>query len=372
MLASRHTELEMVVASNAVQLLEHDGGRPRASAEPQSSVTLADLGFEALFDRLLDAVVIARLSTGRIVFWNAAAEKLFGYPASEAIGKPIEMLMPEPISHVHRAGIERYLRTGHGLIVDADAPVEMPARTRNGEEIRVELALSELAGPDEQRFAVAVIRNAMLRKQLELTTLDLTQARVARDEAEAAIAARDELLGMVAKTVERLPSAEQLDRLVTALGALRDARLGTHRGRSVDVDVVDVVHAACDAARRRAAGKRLLVHLPPSAPASCDPAQLRLVLDYVLDDLVARSERGARIELRVEQLSPQVIQLNVHTQLGAEHGRSSVTLLVSRLLMQHIGGTLHADVSARGQIEVVMTVPATRRERRAATRRRSR
>ena len=86
---------------------------------------------------MLDAVVIARLSTGRIELWNPAAERLFGFSAQEAIGQSIEILMPEPIADVHRAGYERYLRTGHGLIIDAGAPVEMPARTKSGDDIRI-------------------------------------------------------------------------------------------------------------------------------------------------------------------------------------------------------------------------------------------
>src|SRR5215208_3618113 len=110
-------------------------------AEP--SVDANDLGVGVLFDRVLDAIVIARLPTGRIALWNAAAEKLFGYAADEVIGQSIEILMPEPIAQVHRIGLERYIRTGHGLIVDAGSPVEMPAQTRTGESIRIELALSE-------------------------------------------------------------------------------------------------------------------------------------------------------------------------------------------------------------------------------------
>src|SRR6184192_1907565 len=134
----------MVIASN--WMLGNADGEELPSANggvEESDVDVADFSIGTLFDRLLDAVVIARLTTGRIVLWNPAAEKLFGYTAEEAIGRSIEMLMPEPVARVHRAGLERYLRSGHGLIVDADTPVEMPARTRRGEDIRIDLSLSE-------------------------------------------------------------------------------------------------------------------------------------------------------------------------------------------------------------------------------------
>jgi PAS domain S-box-containing protein len=347
----------MVVVANVSHGLAADRTRLRSVAAPQSAPGVPDLGVGVLFDRLLDAVVIARLSTGRIVMWNAAAEKLFGYPAAEAIGRSIEILMPEPIAHVHRAGLERYIRTGHGLIVDADSPVEMPARTKRGEEIRVELALSELQSPDGERFALAVIRDAMHRKQLELTTLELTQARLARSEFESALSAQSELLDAVATLLETTPAPDELQRLAHALADLKRLRAGELRARPVEVDLVDLVHATADAARRRTAGRRLLVHTPPSAPASCDPVRFRQVLDQVLDELIQRSSERAQVELRVEQVSPQLVQTSVRTDVRGG-GEPGVSLLVSRMLMRHQGGSLRAEVTPSGSLEVILTAPA--------------
>src|SRR5262249_13345786 len=155
---------------------------------------ITELKLGVLIDRVIDAVIVARLDSGRIVLWNPAAEKLFGYTAEEAVGRSIEMLMPEPIAHLHRTGMERYMRTGRGLIIDADSPVEMPARTRSGEEVRVEINLSELQSLSGERYAMAVMRDARHRKQLELANLELVQARLARSEAEARLAAIDQLL----------------------------------------------------------------------------------------------------------------------------------------------------------------------------------
>src|SRR4051812_44175839 len=87
----------------------------------------ADFDLGALFQRGLDAVVVGDLDSGRIVLWNPAAERLFGHSAAEAIGQPIEILMDAGIGSVHHAGMERYRHTGHGMIVDAERPVEVPA-----------------------------------------------------------------------------------------------------------------------------------------------------------------------------------------------------------------------------------------------------
>src|SRR5437879_3009863 len=160
----------------AATTLRHalDASRPRLSPTSHPAAALSTsaspaVPIDTFFERVLDAIVVARLSTGLIVLWNEAATKLFGYTAEEAVGKSIEMLMPEPIAEVHRAGMSRYQRTGRGLIMDADSSVEMPARKRSGEEFRVELALSELRDPSGERFAVAAIRDATMHKQLELT-----------------------------------------------------------------------------------------------------------------------------------------------------------------------------------------------------------
>src|SRR5438309_4622175 len=69
--------------------------RPRA---PHSeTVSPNDLGLGKLFVHTRDAVVVGNVDTGLITLWNPAAEQLFGWSAAEAIGRPIELLIPPPI-----------------------------------------------------------------------------------------------------------------------------------------------------------------------------------------------------------------------------------------------------------------------------------
>jgi PAS domain S-box-containing protein len=52
----------------------------------------ADLGIGRLFRQIRDAVVVAEVATGRIVLWNPAAERLFGYAARQLVGQPVARL----------------------------------------------------------------------------------------------------------------------------------------------------------------------------------------------------------------------------------------------------------------------------------------
>jgi PAS domain S-box-containing protein len=131
-----------------------------------------DLGFGTLFERIRDGVIVADAKTQRIVLWNAAAAKMLGYSASEALKLRVEELVPESLKDAHRAGITRYARTGHGRYIDSDAPLDLPAVKKNGQEIRVELSLSPIrpvhdADDGEAQFVLAIIRDVTERKRAE-------------------------------------------------------------------------------------------------------------------------------------------------------------------------------------------------------------
>ncbi len=119
-----------------------------------------------------DAVIVADAKTQRIVLWNAAAAKMFGYSASEALKMRVEELVPESLKDAHRAGITRYAKTGQGQYIDSDAPLDLPAMRKNGKQINVELSLSPIrpvhdAEGDEAQFVLAIIREVTERKRAE-------------------------------------------------------------------------------------------------------------------------------------------------------------------------------------------------------------
>ncbi len=129
-----------------------------------------DVGIGRLFGSVRDAVILADTKTQQIVLWNPAATRIFGYSPSEALGLRVEVLVPEYLKASHRAGIARYAETGHGPYIDSHRPLELPALTKSGEEIHVELSLNpirDIPDLDDRRFVLAIIRDITRRKRAE-------------------------------------------------------------------------------------------------------------------------------------------------------------------------------------------------------------
>ncbi len=84
---------------------------------------------------------------GMITDWNSQAEKIFGWTRSEAIGRRLsDLIIPYLHRDDHQAGLERFLRTGQAAILGRRFEIE--AMRRDGEEIKVELSVTELRRRD--------------------------------------------------------------------------------------------------------------------------------------------------------------------------------------------------------------------------------
>ena len=127
-----------------------------------------ELGFGTLFEKVRDAVIVADTKTGRIVLWNPAAATMFGYSSSEALGLYVDALVPERFKAQHRAGLARYRKRGKGHYIDTHTVLDLPAVTKAGKEIRIELSLSPL-GPSKgaKEYVLAIIRDITARNRVE-------------------------------------------------------------------------------------------------------------------------------------------------------------------------------------------------------------
>lgn len=147
------------------------GCLPEIHDLPSAHLEPGDLGIGHLFWTMRDAVVVGDIGTGTIVLWNPAAERIFGWSAPEAVGAPLERVIPDRLRSAHREGMTRYAAHGSGALIDRETPVDVPAMRRDGTEITVELSLtplSHLTATDAgvPRFVVAFIRDATERTRL--------------------------------------------------------------------------------------------------------------------------------------------------------------------------------------------------------------
>ena len=136
------------------------------------AVRLRNRVIDQLIERIRDAVVVAEAQTGRIVVWNAAATRIFGYSSSEVLGHSWTVIVPERLKAQCEAGMARYRDTGHGPYIDSNAVLELPAVRKDKEEITIEIVLSpmepirDLEGT-EGRLVVAIIRDVTEREEVK-------------------------------------------------------------------------------------------------------------------------------------------------------------------------------------------------------------
>jgi PAS domain S-box-containing protein len=127
-----------------------------------------------------DAFVCAD-ADNRITLWNRAAETMFGWRAEEAIGQPLALIIPDRHRAGHAAGVAR-LRGGAPTKL-VGTTVEVPALTREGREVPVELSLAmwPAEGADEGEPAgfAAIMRDISARKAAEAER-DASEARLSR------------------------------------------------------------------------------------------------------------------------------------------------------------------------------------------------
>lgn len=97
---------------------------------------------ERILDRAL-GVVISMDQRGLVTYWNPTAETAFGIPRESAVGRPLaELIIPEHLRAQHYQGLERFLATGEGPVLDHR--VEMSALRADGTEFPIEMTISAL------------------------------------------------------------------------------------------------------------------------------------------------------------------------------------------------------------------------------------
>ncbi|MFL6715253.1 MAG: PAS domain S-box protein [Burkholderiaceae bacterium] len=121
------------------------------------------IDFEQLLKTIGDGVVVADAS-GNIIFWNAAAERIFGFTEQEAVGKSLDLIVPERQRQRHWNGYNKTMDTGQTRY--GNDLLRVPALHKEGRPLSIAFTVAMLYTPDPDRKVsaiVAVVRDETAR-----------------------------------------------------------------------------------------------------------------------------------------------------------------------------------------------------------------
>ena len=220
--------------------------RKRLEAERARLAAIVETSSDAILSRALD---------GTITSWNGAAERTFGYTATEAIGRDIAMLVPPD-------RVDEFARTRQSLDTgEPVAPFETVRLTKDGQRLDVSIAVSPLTNADGVLVGTSII------------TRDISERRQAQEQqnlllAELSHRVKNTLATVLSIANQTLSRAESLDEFSRSF-----------RGR---IQALAAAHSLLTAVNWDVAALRVLVEQALQPYASSDCSNVRISGDEVL------------------------------------------------------------------------------------------
>jgi two-component system, chemotaxis family, CheB/CheR fusion protein len=330
-----------------------------------------------------DDAIVSKDLNGVIMSWNAAAERMFGWTAREAIGKPITIIIPKD-----RIEEEEFVlsRIRQGLIVDH---FETVRQRKDGSAIQISVTISPIHAPDGTVVGASKIAR------------DITEQLRLRQEADEANRMKDEFLatlshelrtplntvvgytamlrkgvmdsGQQEKAIEVIHRNAQV--LTDLVGELLDtSRMVTGKVR-LDIHETDLSLLATEAVENirpsiGAKGLSLEVQIQPGVQILADHDRLRQVMWNLLTNAVKFTPTGGRIEIQVysESQSAHIVVRDTGIGLSAEalphifkrfwqgengqmrdYGGLGLGLSLSKYLTELHGGSIQAASGGQGK-----------------------
>jgi PAS domain S-box-containing protein len=144
--------------------------RARLDEERRAS----DAMFAGILAIAADAVVTVD-EEHRIIHFNKGAEEIFGWPAADVIGQPLDVLLPERFRPRHDAFIDEFARSAESARRMGHRR-EVAGRRRDGSEFPAEASISKLDLPGGRRVFTAVVRDATERRRAQENERFLAEA----------------------------------------------------------------------------------------------------------------------------------------------------------------------------------------------------
>ncbi len=175
---------------------------------------------------VLDAIIMIN-QRGKAVFWNNAAEKMFGVKAEQVLGKNIhDFIAPKTLRDEAAVGFKSFIKTGKGPIVGNKREVE--ALRSDGTLFPAELNINALAVENEW-WAVGVVRDITHRKIAEQALIDLNE------ELEDRVKTRTEELEEAIKVADR---QEQLQKLLMDIASISNTAKSANEAMKITLSLI--------------------------------------------------------------------------------------------------------------------------------------
>lgn len=118
----------------------------------------------AILEMALDCIITID-HLGKVIEFNPAAERTFGFTREQVIGQELcNFIIPPALRQQHRDGMARYLLTGEGPVLGKR--LELPAQRADGSEFPAELSIIRISTTGEPMFT-AYLRDISEQKQIE-------------------------------------------------------------------------------------------------------------------------------------------------------------------------------------------------------------
>jgi two-component system sensor kinase FixL len=363
---------------------------------------MIDTEFHALLDAAVDAIIVID-DHGRMVTFNRAAERMFGYLAADVIGGDVSMLMGDPYRSEHGQYLARYLTSGDARVIGKGREVE--ARRASGELFPVSLAVGEATRDGQRRF-VGIVRDLSAQRAAEqrARSLELRLAHVGRFNlmGEMAAGIAHEInqplaaIATYAQAAKRLMQRSEpdvatltdicakMDEQARRAGQVIDNLRKFIRKQEVETQSLDVNRVVADVMTlievdAHSEGIPVRVKAGASLPnVRADAVQLQQVLLNLTRNsvdsmrggfgkergIIIATERGHDGGVRISVtdhghgVSPQLGDNIFHPFVTTKHDGLGVGLAISKTIVQSCGGSLtYSDNPAGGSVFSVELPP---------------
>jgi PAS domain S-box-containing protein len=345
----------------------------------------------AMMDSALDCIIVMD-HEGRIVEFNPAAERTFGYARADVVGRPLaEAVVPPSMRAAHVAGLARYLASGESKLLGQR--IEIVAMRAGGEEFPVELAIVPISSGRHPVFT-AYVRDITERRRAD------DELRRSKEEAEAGSRAKSEFLatmsheirtpmngvlgfaelladtGLNAEQRQHLDtireSGEALLKIINDILDFSKIEAGSMRLESTPLDFAETARDVTRLLGAQANAKHLELRLDNRVHAPIwligDPGRVRQVLVNLMGNAIKFTERGhvrITVQLVEDGHGPGCVRCSIaDTGIGIptdklpvlfqkfsqadgsstrRYGGTGLGLAISKQLVQLMGGAIGVE-----------------------------